>query len=131
MSSLPGVASSPLPAGEACVRLGGVSGLGGGGEGEGGNGCEEGGGGEGSGRPDDSAMMLGSDCTVMPSAAEAAAALPSLEESEVCTAAVVVEAGTTIVAVMITLAATTWMDTEVALTPALAAIEFWRSEVSE
>ena len=32
-------------------------------------------------------IMLGSDCTVMPSAAEAATAVPRLKESEVCTAA--------------------------------------------
>eukprot|EP00964_Phaeocystis_antarctica_P160339 scaffold131867_cov48-Phaeocystis_antarctica.AAC.1 len=76
-------------------------------------------------------VMLGTDSTVMPSAAEAAAAVPRLEESEVCSAAGVVEAGTAIVAVMITLAAATRRDTEAASTPALAAIEFWRAEVSE
>ena len=75
--------------------------------------------------------MLGSDCTVMPSAAEAATAVPRLKESEVCTAAGVVEAGTAIVAVMITLAAVTSMDTEVAATLAASAIELWRAEVSE
>ena len=75
--------------------------------------------------------MLGSDCTAMPSAAEAATAVPRLKESEVCTAAGVVEAGTAIVAVMITLAAATLTDTKAASTPALAAIEFRRLEVSE
>ena len=76
-------------------------------------------------------VMVGSASTVMPSAAEAVAALPSVEESKVCTSSAVVEAGTTIVAVIITLAAATRMDTEAASTPALAAIEVWRAEVSE
>eukprot|EP00964_Phaeocystis_antarctica_P031366 scaffold17756_cov47-Phaeocystis_antarctica.AAC.1 len=67
----------------------------------------------------------------MPSAAEAAAAVPRVEESVVCNAAGVVEAGTAIVAVMITLAADTRIDTEAASTPALAAIERRRAEVSE
>ena len=53
------------------------------------------------------AVMLGSDSTVMPSAAEAAAAVPRVAASEVCTASAVVEAGTAMVAVMITLAAAT------------------------
>ena len=75
--------------------------------------------------------MLGSVCTVMPSAAEAATAVPRLTESEVCTASGVVDHGTVIVAVMITLAAATLTDTKKAGTPALAAIEFWRLEVSE
>ena len=76
-------------------------------------------------------MMMGSDSTVMPSAVEAEAAVPRVEESEVCTAAGVVEAGTVIVAVMITLAAVTSMDTEAAVTLAASAIELWRAEVSE
>ena len=76
-------------------------------------------------------VMLGSDSTAMPSAAEAVAAVPRVEKSVACTAAGVVEAGTAIVAVMITLAAATWMDTEAASTPALAAIDSWRSDVSE
>ena len=48
-----------------------------------------------------------------------------------CTAVGVVEAGTAIVAVMITLAGATRMDTEAASTLALAAIELRRAEVSE
>eukprot|EP00964_Phaeocystis_antarctica_P126067 scaffold89791_cov50-Phaeocystis_antarctica.AAC.3 len=66
----------------------------------------------------------------MPSAAEAAAAVPRLEESLVCTLAAV-EAGTVIVAVMITLAAATVMTVDEGATPALAAIERWRAVVSE
>ena len=75
--------------------------------------------------------MLGSDSTVMPSAAEAAAAVPRVDLSLACTAVGVVEAGTAIVAVMITLAGATRMDTEAASTLALAAIELRRAEVSE
>ena len=59
---------------------------------------------------------------MMPSAAEAAAAVPRLEESLVCTLAAIA-ARTVIVAVMITLAATTVTETNEASTPALAAIE--------
>jgi hypothetical protein len=76
-------------------------------------------------------MLIPADSTIMSSAAEAAAAVLRVEESEVCTAAGVLEAGTTIVAVMITLAAATRMDTEAASTPALAAIKSRRAEVSE
>ena len=75
-------------------------------------------------------VTVGSDSTVMPSAAEAAAAVPRLEESDVCTSAAL-EAGTMIVAVMITLPAATVMTTNEGLTPALAAIERWRAVVSE
>eukprot|EP00964_Phaeocystis_antarctica_P113276 scaffold77327_cov81-Phaeocystis_antarctica.AAC.2 len=75
-------------------------------------------------------VTVGSDSTVMPSAAEAAAAVPSLEESLVCTLAAV-EAGTVIVAVMITLAAATVMTVDEGATPALAAIERRRAVVSE
>jgi hypothetical protein len=125
----------PPDASASAVSVSVLSGLGGGGEGDGGegdggNGCEGAGVGEKSGGPGDS-VMLGFDCTLILSAAEAAAAVPRVEESEVCTAAGVVEAGTTIVAVMITLAAATRMDTEAASTPALAAIKFRRAEVSE
>ena len=123
LPSPPGVASSSPPAGEACIGLG----CGGEGDGGGGDGC---GGGESSGGPSNS-LMMGSDSTVMPSAAEAEAAVPRVEESEVCTAAGVVEAGTVIVAVMITLAAVTSMDTEAAATLAASAIELWRAEVLE
>ena len=51
--------------------------------------------------------MVGASSTVMPSAVEAASAVPRLEESEVFISSAVVEAGTPIVAVMITLAAVT------------------------
>ena len=74
--------------------------------------------------------MVGADSTVMPSAAEAAAAVPRLEASEVCTSAAV-EAGTVIVAVMITLAGATVMTVDEGSTPALAAIESRRAVVSE
>ena len=76
-------------------------------------------------------MILGSDSTVMPSAAEAAAAVPRVEASEVCTAAGVVEAGTAMVAVMITEAAATLMVTsEASSTPAAVAIFSRRLVVS-
>ena len=61
--------------------------------------------------PDDFTVMVGISSTVMPSAVEAASAVPRLEESEVCTCSAVVEAGTAMVAVMITLAAVTWIVT--------------------
>ena len=73
-------------------------------------------------------VTVGSDSTVMPSAAEAAAAVPRLEESLVCTLAAV-EAGTVIVAVMITLAAATVMTVDEK--PATVMIERRREEVSE
>ena len=75
-------------------------------------------------------VTVGSDSTVMPSAAEAAAAVPSLEESLVSTPAAA-EAVTVIVAVMITLAAATVMTVDEGATPALAAIERRRAVVSE
>ena len=75
--------------------------------------------------------MLGSDSTVMPSAAEAAAAVPRVVVSEVCTAAAVEEAGTAMVAVMITLAAVTSMVTSDLSTPAAVATACRRLEVSE
>ena len=53
-------------------------------------------------------MIVGTVSTVMPSAVEAAAAVARVEVSEVCTAAGVVEAGTTMVAVMSTLAAVSY-----------------------
>ena len=68
---------------------------------------------------------------MMPRAVEAADAVPRREESVVCIASAVVETGTVIVAVMITLAAATVMDTKAESTPALTAIEVRRSEVSE
>ena len=75
-------------------------------------------------------VTVGSDSTVMRSAAEAAAAVPRLEESAVCTL-VALEAGTVIVAVMITLAGATVMTVDEGATPALAAIERRRAVVSE
>ena len=74
-------------------------------------------------------LKVGSDSTVIPSAAEAAAAVPRLEESAVFTLAAF-EAGTVIVAVIITLAAATVITVEEGATPALAAIERWRAVVS-
>ena len=62
---------------------------------------------------------------VTPSTAEAEVAVPRRDESEVCTAAAVVEAGTVLVAVMSTLpaATVTAMVTAEASTPAAEAIE--------
>ena len=73
---------------------------------------------------------VGSDSTVMPSAAEAAAAVPRLEKSSPSTLAAL-EAGTVIVAVMITLAASTLMTVDEGATPAVSAIERRRAVVSE
>ena len=75
--------------------------------------------------------MLGSNSTGMPSAVEAVAAVPRVEVSDFCTAAAVVNAGTAMVAVMITEAAATLIVTSDASTPALSAIELRRAEVSE
>eukprot|EP00964_Phaeocystis_antarctica_P031862 scaffold18018_cov42-Phaeocystis_antarctica.AAC.1 len=74
---------------------------------------------------------VGADSIVTPSAAEASAAVPRVEESEVCTAAAVVEAGTAMVAVMITLAAATAMVTSDSSTPAAVAMPCRKLEVSE
>jgi len=66
---------------------GGGVGDGGGGDGEGGggnDGCGKAGGKEGSGGGDDggaATIMVGADSTVMPSAAEAASAVPRVEAS--------------------------------------------------
>jgi len=68
---------------------------------------------------------------VIPSASEAVAAVPRVEESNACTAVAVVEAGTAMVAVMITLAAATSMVTSDLSTPAAVAILACRIEVSE
>ena len=68
---------------------------------------------------------------MIPSAAEATAAVPRLEESEVCTAAAVVEAGTVMVAVIITLAAATLTMTWDVSTPAEVAMLCCKLEVSE
>jgi len=67
----------------------------------------------------------------MSSAADAAAAVPRVENSEVCTAAAVVEAGTAIVAVMITLAAAKLIVTWDLSTPAAVAMFCCKLEVSE
>ena len=105
------------------------------GEGEGkgeGKGKGEGEGeGKGEGEGPVSSIVVGADKTVIPSAADAVAAVLRREESVVCNASAVVDAGTLMVAVMITLAAATLMDTKEASTPALTAIEVWRAEVSE
>ena len=66
-------------------------------------------------------VMVGSDSTVMLSTAEASAAVPRVEESEVCTSAAVAEVGTAMVAVMRTLAAATSTVTSDASTPAASA----------
>ena len=76
--------------------------------------------------------MVGTDSTVTPSAAEAAAAVPKLEESEfTIRVAAVLEAGTAMVAVMITLAAATRIVTSDLSTPAAVATACCRLEVSE
>ena len=66
--------------------------------------------------------MVGNSSTVMPSAVEAASAVPRREESEVCTTPAVVETGTIMVAVMRTLAAATRIVTSDLSTPAVSAI---------
>ena len=76
-------------------------------------------------------LKVGSDSTVIPSAAEAAAAVPRLEESEVFSAVALMEAGTAMVAVMITLAAATPIVTSDLSMPAAVAILFCKLEVSE
>ena len=76
--------------------------------------------------------MVGTDSTVTPSAAEAAAAVPKLEESEfTIRVAAVLEAGTAMVAVMITLAAATRIVTSDLSTLAAVATACCRLEVSE
>jgi len=74
---------------------------------------------------------VGIDSTVIPRAAEAVSEVPRLEESEVCTAAAVVEAGTAMVAVMRTLAAATLIVTSDLSTPAAVAMACCKLEVSE
>ena len=76
-------------------------------------------------------VMAGSDSTVMPRTVEAVAAVPRVEESEVCTASAVVEAGTAIMAVMIMLAAAKLIVTWDLSTPAAKAIFCRKLEVSE
>ena len=73
-----------------------------------------------------STVMVGTSSIVMPSAVEAAEAVPRVEAREACTAEAVVEAGTAMVAVMITLPAVMAMSTGMLTgdvsTPAAAAI---------
>ena len=76
-------------------------------------------------------VIVGTASTVTPSTAEAASAVASLEESEVCTAEAVVEAGTAMRAVIITLAAATLIVTSDASMPAAAATLCCKLEVSE
>ena len=78
----------------------------------------------------DASTTAGTDSTVIPRAVEAVAAVARLVDSEACTAATVVEAGTAIVAVMITEAAVTLTETNDASTPAAAAMLCCRPEVS-
>ena len=66
-------------------------------------------------------VIVGTASTVTPSTAEAASAVASLETSEVCTAAAVVEAGTATVAVTSTLPAVMAMVTSDLSTPAAVA----------
>eukprot|EP00964_Phaeocystis_antarctica_P105145 scaffold70212_cov72-Phaeocystis_antarctica.AAC.1 len=75
---------------------------------------------------------VGDDSTTTPSAAEAdSAETPNVDNSELCTAEAVVAAGTAIVAVMSTLAATTWMETSHPSTPAALATFCRKLELSE
>ena len=67
-------------------------------------------------------VIVGIPSTEMPSALEAASAVRRVEESEAFTAAAVVEAGTAMVAVMITLAAAMVMVTGSLYPPAAAPI---------
>ena len=115
-------------------EAGGRGGEDGGGGGAGDNGDGDGaggGGGDGTLSPAPAVVMVGSDCTVIPSTAEAAAAVPRAEESDDCTAVAVVEAGTEMVAMMITLAAATRIVTSDLSTPAAVATACCRLEVSE
>eukprot|EP00964_Phaeocystis_antarctica_P005489 scaffold3002_cov52-Phaeocystis_antarctica.AAC.2 len=66
-------------------------------------------------------VILGTTSTVTSSAVEVAAVVPKVEESEACTTSAVVEAGTAMVAVMRTLAATTRIVTSDLSTPAATA----------
>ena len=75
-------------------------------------------------------LMVGVLSTAMPSAAEAATAVPRLEESAACTTDAVVEAGTVMMALMSTLAAATRIETNQTSTPAASAMIRCKSEVS-
>ena len=76
----------------------------------------------GGGEASSTTLMVGVLSTMMPSAAEAARAVPRLEESAPCTTDAVVEAGTATVAVMSTLAAATRMETNHTSMPAASAM---------
>ena len=76
-------------------------------------------------------VIVGTASTVISSAIEASAAVPRVEESEVCTAAAVVEAGTAMVAVMSTLPAVMAILTSDLSTPAAVAKPCCKREVSE
>ena len=74
--------------------------------------------------------MVGVVSTVIPSALEAASAVARLLESAACTVEAVVVAGTVMVAMMRTLAASTRRATNDASTPASWAILVCKIEVS-
>ena len=75
-------------------------------------------------------VMVGVVSTVIPSALEAASAVLRLLESAACTVEAVVVAGTVMVAMMRTLAASTRRATNDALTPASRAIMVCKFELS-
>ena len=87
--------------------------------------------GGGDGEASETIMTADFASILMPSAVEAAAAVPRVELSEVCTAAAVVEAGTAMVVVMSTLPAVTRRGTSDSSTPAAAAMRCRKLEVSE
>eukprot|EP00964_Phaeocystis_antarctica_P129562 scaffold93408_cov67-Phaeocystis_antarctica.AAC.1 len=75
---------------------------------------------------------VGDDSTTTPSTSEADSAVaPNVDNSELCTADAVVAAGTAMVAVMSTLAATTLISTSSSPTPAAVATVCRKLEVSE
>ena len=82
---------------------------------------EAGGDGGGGGVGGASTVIKGSVTTLMPSALEARTAVPRLKSSVSCTAVAVVEAGTAMFAVMITLPAATSTVTSDLSTPAALA----------
>ena len=75
--------------------------------------------------------IVGSSSIVRPSASEASAAVPKADESFSCTERTVLEAGTAMVAVMITLAADTFIVTRDVSRPTTAAMYSCKLEVSE
>ena len=88
---------------------------------------------DGSGSTGDSATMItmeGFDTTVMPSAVEAASVVSKWEASELCILSAVMEAGTAMVAVMITLAAVTLIATSDLSTPAALATFCFKLDLS-